>query len=153
MKLRIEKEVVRYFNLDGKTYKAVFKRHDFSDCDNCAIGEKQCSNLIERGYYLDINRDIGINPRVISTLPCRTVGYRDICTSFKEISDSETKHKHAWVEKSKTLSPKDIVDMFCDKFCPLKEKDYVCKDSLACPFKEVLGDSISVFKLDFEHDK
>lgn len=153
MRLYVEKEVVRYFNLDRKTYKAVFKRSDFRDCNICAIGERQCSNLIERGHYLDISREVGMNPCEVMTLPCRTVGYHGICTSFKEISDSETKHKHTWVKKSKTLSSKDIVDMFCDKFCPFKEKDYVCKDSLACPFKEVLGESISVFKLDFEHDK
>lgn len=155
MKLRSstdkETEITVYFYLDKKTYKAVFKYGPTRGCSECKLAGKMCIELKEKRSRLFI-KDLEVVD-ICQLFPCSTVLSRSVCVELKEISDIEAISKFILIEKTQFISPLDIVNKFCNKFCPLKDDNFICKDSLNCPFHEILKDNIATLNLDFDNDK
>jgi hypothetical protein len=145
-----ETKITAYFYLDKKTYKAVFEYSPTpASCRECKLVSK-CIELQEEESRVFIkDREVTNVHQCLCSLVCRG----SFCTELKEISNIEATSKFISVEKTQFISPLDIVNKFCNKFCPLKEDNFTCKDTLNCPFHEILKDKIITFNLDFDNDK
>lgn len=73
--------------------------------------------------------------------------YKGYCTELLKKEEILEGEKHLLTTDA-TISVRELVTSFCKKFCPLRQNDLVCKNSLECPFHEFFKGNIEIMTYD-----
>lgn len=109
-------------------------------CDICSAFP-QCKGN-KNTFYGEVTTDDTI--AWYEGLLCERKGYFTEIIEREEITEGERR----LVTTNKSISVRDIVYSFCRGFCPLKQKDLICKDTKECPFHEQLKNNVEIFTYD-----